>query len=56
MGRLDLNDKRVDWVSVTREYLNELYGEIAALREERETLQARVFELEFEQAKQRQAA
>jgi hypothetical protein len=43
MGRLDLPDKPVDWVAVSREYLGELYDEIEKLR-------ARIAELELRRA------
>jgi hypothetical protein len=33
MGRLHIADKQVDWVSVTREYLDELYATIAEQKE-----------------------
>ena len=34
MGRLDLVDKHVEWMRITRESLHELYEEIAELRTE----------------------
>ena len=34
MGRLDHPDKQVDWVSVSKEYLAELYEKIASLKRE----------------------
>lgn len=41
MGRLELMDKKVDWVSVTREYLYEL-------RDENTELKRKVLELQWE--------
>ena len=41
MGRLDIPDKQTDWVSVSKEYLEELYEEIASLRAELEVERAR---------------
>jgi hypothetical protein len=40
MGRLDLPDKPVDWVCVTKEYLAELYATIKAQKNTIETLEA----------------
>lgn len=58
MGRLDLSDRRVDWVNVTREFLDELYDEVAALRAENLTLVMQLDALvgERELARLREAA
>lgn len=40
MGRIDLPDKRVDWVNVTAEYLAELYDKVETLKSDKEALRA----------------
>lgn len=38
----ELLDKRVDWVAVTKEYLNELYEEIHHLKAETEEMEDQI--------------
>jgi hypothetical protein len=42
MGRLDLPDKQVDWVSVTEDYLHELYEKIERLEAANRDLEQRL--------------
>lgn len=42
MGRIELPDKQVDWVSVEKSYLRELYAEIERLKAANADLEERL--------------